>query len=215
MSDTPKFEVIDRRKQKAQEEEQSRGHEPQPFAPEPPATPAEPAAAQPVEQLGPRLVVSEPEPESAPEPAAEAEHGGAPAMPPPPPAEEFASQTETYKAAAQRIEDLIRAQNPAVGAQPPIGFENLVQQFYLSAMIQMGAGAQPGERPRIDIVGARTTIDLIALLYEKTRGTLTEAEDAMMRTVIFEVRSVFLELASMVSMAGVKGGPMTPPPGVR
>jgi hypothetical protein len=211
MSDTPKFEVIDRRKQKAQEEEQNRGHEPQPSAPEPPAA----AAAEPASNLGPRLVVNEPQPESAPEPAAEAGHGGAPAMPPPPPAEEFANQTESYKAAAQRIEDLIRAQNPAMGAQPPIGFENLVQQFYLSAMIQMGAGAQPGERPRIDIVGARTTIDLIALLYEKTRGTLSETEDAMLRTVLFEVRSVFLELASMVSMAGVKGGPMTPPPGVR
>jgi hypothetical protein len=53
-----------------------------------------------------------------------------------------------------------------------------VQQFYVSAMIQMGAGTQDGQRPRVDIVGARTTIDLLGVLAEKTRGNLTEGRDA-------------------------------------
>ena len=87
--------------------------------------------------------------------------------------EESREQKNAYDASAQRLEDLIRAQNPAAGAQPAIGFENLVQQFYVSAMIQMGAGTQEGQRPQVDILGARTTIDLLGILAEKTKGNLT------------------------------------------
>ena len=86
-----------------------------------------------------------------------------------------ASRRTAYDASAQRLEELIRAQNPAVGAQPPVGFEHLVQQFYVSAMIQMGAGTQEGQRPRVDILGARTTIDLLGVLAEKTKGNLTRS----------------------------------------
>jgi hypothetical protein len=94
-----------------------------------------------------------------------------------------------------------------MGAQPPITFENLVQQFYVSAMIQMGAGAPEGQQPRVDPVGARTTIDLLGVLAEKTRGNLTEAENSTLEMVLFEVRMAFLELTNMISMQA-----MQPPP---
>jgi hypothetical protein len=119
-----------------------------------------------------------------------------------------------YDAASQRLEDLIRAQNPAMGAQPPVTFEHLVQQFYVSAMIQMGAGGQEGQRPRVDILGARTTIDLLGILAEKTKGNLSEAEDRTLQTVIFEVRMAFLELTSMISLQGMQP-PQPPPPGAK
>jgi hypothetical protein len=99
-----------------------------------------------------------------------------------------------------------------MGPQPPVTFEHLVQQFYVSAMIQMGAGAQEGQRPRIDILGARQTIDLLGLLVEKTRGNLTDAEDRMLQTVLYEVRMAFLELTSMISLQGMQPPP-PPPPG--
>jgi hypothetical protein len=197
MSDTPKFEVIDRRKIKA-EEEQENQQQPAAKTPEPaPAPPAPPASGG-----GPRLVVSEPKPKAAAE--AEAE------LPPAPTAQESREQKTAYDASAQRLEDIVRAQNPAAGAQPPISFENLVQQFYVSAMIQMGAGAQEGQRPRIDILGARTTIDLLGILADKTRGNLTEAEDKTLQTVLFEVRMAFMELTSMISLQSVQ--PPPPPP---
>ena len=66
-------------------------------------------------------------------------------------------------------------------------------------MIQMGAGTQEGQRPRVDILGARTTIDLIGVLAEKTRGNLTPAEDRTLQTVLFEARMAFLELTSMIN----------------
>lgn len=186
MSDTPKFEVIDRRKMKAQEEQQNQ--------PEAPAAPAEPEVPSP----GPRLVVSEPEPEQP-------EEG---ALPPLTEAETSQAHAD-YNASAQRLEDLIRAQNPGAGAPPPVTFESLVQQFYLSSMIQMGAGTPEGQRPRIDIMGARTTIDLLGVLQEKTSGNLSEKEAKALETVLFEVRMAFLELTRMISM---QAPPPPPPP---
>jgi hypothetical protein len=207
MSETPKFTVIDRRKFKA-EEEQGSAQKP---ATEPEAAPVE--AVEPGETRGgPQLVVNE----SKQQAAAEAQEGAvdeeiAGGLPPAPTAAESRQQKTAYDASAQRVEDLLRAQNPAVGAQPPIGFEQLVQQFYLSAMIQMGAGTQEGQRPRVDIVGARATIDLLGVLAEKTRGNLTEAEERMLESVLFEMRMAFLELTSMISVQDMP----PPPPGKR
>jgi hypothetical protein len=98
-----------------------------------------------------------------------------------------------------------------VGAQPPVGFEHLVQQLYLSAMIQMGAGAQEGQRPRVDIMGARQTIDMLGVLAEKTKGNLSELEDRTLQTALFDVRMAFLELTNMISLQGVQ----PPPPAKR
>lgn len=208
MSETPKFEVIDRRKIKAEEEQV--GHEQGAKAPESQA--ATPSA--PGEHGRPRLVVNEGRRESE---SAKADAGtevaeDEMALPPAPTAEESHQQKTAYDASAQRLEDLMRAQNPAVGPQPPVTFEQLVQQFYVSAMIQMGAGTQEGQRPRVDILGARNTIDLMAILAEKTKGNLTESEDRTLQTVLFEVRMAFLELTSMINMQAMQA-PMPPPPG--
>ena len=198
MSDKPKFEVIDRRKMKAEEEQEGQQQ---------PATPAE---APPASGGGPRLVVNESKSEARREPApAATSEAGAEAeaeLPPAPTAQESREQKAAYDASAQRLEDMVRAQNPAAGPPPQISFEHLVQQFYVSAMIQMGAGTQEGQRPKVDILGARTTIDLLAVLAEKTRGNLTAAEDKTLQTVLFEVRMAFLELTRMITVQSV------PPP---
>lgn len=186
MTDTPKFEVIDRRKRKLEEESAAApavAAESAPIAPEP-------AASQP----GPRLVVSEPD--SAPAEAAEEAY----AMPAAPTAEESAQQKAAYDASAEHLDTLIRAQNPGAGPQPPVTFDSLVQQLYLSTMVQMGAGTREGERPRVDIVGAKQTIDLLGIVAEKTKGNLTDAEDRLLQTVLFETRMAFLELTSMITL---------------
>jgi len=189
MSDTPKFEVIDRRKFKAEEE-----HESEKAAHEAGAPAAEPE----VSSGGPRLVVNEDRtapdriaPDQALVEALETtpeEELGA-ELPPPPSAEESREQKSAYDASARRLEDLVRAQNPAMGAQE-------------------------GQRPRVDILGARTTIDLLGVLEEKTRGNLTEAENRALQAVLYEVRMAFLELTSMISLQAMQP-PQPPPPGKR
>jgi hypothetical protein len=206
MSDTPKFEVIDRRKYKAEEEEREAAASPAP-APEPAKEP-EPAREEP-QRAGPQLVTeSKRVPGEIPEEELDVETDMAPA----PSAEESRQQKTAYDASAQRLEDLVRAQNPGVGPQPAVTFEHLVQQFYVSAMVQMGAG-QEGQRARIDILGAKQTIDLMGILGDKTKGNLTEAEDRMLQSVLYEVRMAFLELTNMITLQGMQ--PPAPPPGKR
>lgn len=194
MSENPKFEVIDRRKFKAEDEQER--HEPE-REPERPKAPSEPAP-------GPQLVVNEPRKDSGSEAAAAQDDLD---QLPPPTAEESNKQKAAYDASAQRIEDLIRAQNPAAGAQPPVTFEHLVQQVYLTAMLQMGAGVPEGEPARVDIVGARASIDMLGILAEKTRGNLNEQEERNLQAVLYDARMAFLELSKMISLQGVR-----PPP---
>ena len=195
MSDTPKFEVIDRRKLKKEEERES-------------SSPAPDESVQKVS--GPQLVQdgkASPEEELSTEAA---EEDLASAMPPPPTAEEKREQESAYEASAQRLEDLLRAQNPAMGVQPPIKFEHLVQQLYVSALMQMGAATPEGQRPRVDIIGARQSIDLLGVLEEKTKGNLTENEERVLESIHFELRMTFLELTKMISLQGVHAPPPNP-----
>lgn len=205
MSDTPKFEVIDRRKLKKDEEHETVASQSQ-AVPSP-----EPAPEPDQKSAGPRLVESEIAATMANEiPEGAAEEDLAAEMPPPPTAEEKREQETAYSASAQRVEDLLRAQNPTMGAQPPIKFEHLVQQLYLSALMQMGAATPEGQRPRVDIIGARQSIDLLGVLEEKTKGNLTASEVRMLETILFELRMTFLELTKMISLQGVQAPPPKP-----
>jgi hypothetical protein len=194
MSDTPKFEVIDRRKYKAEEEAASSAPEPEPAkAPEQAKTP-EPQSS------GPRLV--QPEPETTTE--TDAPDDDLLDVPPAPSAEESKEQKTAYDASAERMEDLLRAQNPGMGAPPPLTFDALVQQFYYTAMLQLGAGTQAGQPARIDVIGARQSIDVLGILAEKTKGNLTDAEERTLEALLYEARMAFLEVTRMITIQGVQ-----------
>lgn len=214
MSDTPKFEVIDRRKYKAEEEERETASTPAPEPEMPAEAKSEPKPEPKREESrpGPQLVTESPRPAAAGD-ELETEPEGEPDLPPAPTAEESRQQKSAYDASAQRLEDIIRAQNPGIGPQPAVTFDHLVNQLYVSAMIQMGAG-QEGQRARIDILGAKQTIDLMGILAEKTKGNLTEAEDRTLQAVLYEMRMAFLELTNMISMQTMQPPPV-PPPGKR
>jgi uncharacterized protein DUF1844 len=197
-----KFTVVDRRKFKAEEEEREAA-QPAAHEPEPPKASTAPAA-------GPRLVESaapaQPETKGASSVGSESDEDLLAELPAPT-AEESSEQKTAYDASARRMEDLVRAQNPAMGAPEPINFENLVQQLYVSAMVQMGAGTPQGQTARVDVIGARQTIDLLGVLAEKTRGNLTDAEDRMLQTVLYEARMAFLEVTRMITLQGVPAPP--------
>ena len=222
MTDTPKFTVVDRRKFRGDEESQS----PVATVPEPQdaASSPEPAAEKPrltLVETPARTAVAEAEdePESALHPVAVADEEesyedgeiGEPNLPPAPSPEEFSFQQAAYEKAAERLEDLIRAQNPAAPHSEKLGYEHLVQQLYLSAMMQMGAGTPEGQRPRIDILGARQTIDLLGVLYDRTKDSNTAQEARVIETVIFDVRATFMELTRMIASQPMP--PLPPPPG--
>jgi len=144
MSDTPKFTVVDRRKFRGDEEAASTADSPE-SAPTPIAEKSAPSAP-------PRLTLVEPVQKEEPAEASVAvadepeESLTDPELPPAPSTEETRFQKLAYDQAADRLDDLIRAQNPGAPPSEKIGFEHLVQQLYLSAMMQMGAGTPEGQR---------------------------------------------------------------------
>jgi Domain of unknown function (DUF1844) len=63
----------------------------------------------------------------------------------------------------------------------------------------MGAGTEQGQPPRIDIVGARQSIDMLAILQDKTQGNLTEKEQRLLQNALFDLRMMFVEITNAIA----------------
>jgi len=132
-------------------------------------------------------------------------------MSPPPTAEEEHAQSEAYKASGKKIDDMISAAGKAPQGGPlEMNFERVIESFYMSALIQMGAIRQDNEPPRVDIIGARQTIDSLAILQEKTKGNLTDREKTLLQNVLFELRMAFIEITNAVATSATKPGAVPP-----
>jgi hypothetical protein len=114
-------------------------------------------------------------------------------------AQENAEQDAAYQESSRQIDDMLRQANPGAAATGVITFEHIIQSFYVSAMIAMGAGTEPGQKPRVDLLGARQSIDMLALLQDKTKGNLTPKEEATLQNVLFELRMMFLEITNAIA----------------
>jgi Domain of unknown function (DUF1844) len=166
------------------------------------AKPATPPAAQPA-PAAQNLDV----PESLGKVAAASEDE----LPAPPTPEEQHEQNEAYKASGKKIDDLISAsgRSPAQGSME-MNFERVIESFYMSALIQMGAIRQGNEPPQVDIIGARQTIDSLTILQEKTKGNLSDREKTLMQNVLFELRMAWIELTNAVATSATKPGIVPP-----
>ena len=76
---------------------------------------------------------------------------------------------------------MFRKANPGQPAVPVMNFDRLVQSLYMTAAVQMARRLGPNEQPRIDILGARQSIDMLTVLDEKTKGNLTDRRSACCR----------------------------------
>jgi len=153
---------------------------------------------------GPRLVTTPPEkkpaePEKAP-PVAEENLEAVTEVS----AQEEAAAQHAYQQSSEHIDTMLRATNPAAGPAPAVTFEHVIQSIYLSALVALGAAAEPGQKPRIDILGARQSIDMLGILQEKTKGNLTEKEQRLLQNALFEVRMMFLEVTNAIAQQAAK-----------
>jgi hypothetical protein len=131
-------------------------------------------------------------------------------LPPAPTAEEQHEQSEAYKASGKKIDDMISAAGKAPQSPMEMNFERVIESFYMSALIQMGAIRQDNEPPRVDIIGARQTIDSLTVLQEKTKGNLTDREKTLLQNVLFELRMAFIEITNAVASSATKPGAVPP-----
>jgi hypothetical protein len=91
-------------------------------------------------------------------------------------------------------------------------FIHLLDMLVQTAMMYAGA-MEGGTERRVDVVGLRQMIDLIAVLDEKTKGNLTEQEAAILKNTVFQLRMTYMEIVNMIdrqAMQKAPGGPGAP-----
>lgn len=166
--------------------------------------------APPVKEAAPAVVEAEPQ-ALAGESAEQAQESAGPEeIPAPPTPEEQHEQSEAYKTSAKKIDDMIAASGRAGQGPLEMNFERVIESFYMSALIQMGAIRQESEQTRVDILGARQTIDSLNVLQEKTKGNLTDREKTLLQNVLFELRMAWIEITNAVATSATKPGAMPP-----
>lgn len=166
----------------------------------------------------PRAESAPPTPPPSPEPAAEpqpvetasSEAGSQPDMPPPPTAQEMEQAQAAYQQTSDRLETAVRAANPGIERPPAISFETIVQSIFMTSLMQLGATAPEGQQPRVDLMGARQSIDMLGILAEKTKGNLNEKEMQLLDNALFELRMGFLEVTQALARSAQTRGPGGP-----
>ena len=126
-----------------------------------------------------------------------------PAIHPPTAQEQQASATaykESTREVDAEIEKELRKQGRSHRAQDfEMTFEKFVASLYMTSLMQLGLAAPQGTKPEVDLIGARQTIDTLAILQEKTKGNLTPAEENMLQNCLYEVRMAYLEVTNMIT----------------
>ncbi len=174
------------------------------------------ADPSPAREPRPETLIPEPVAEMlAPvEAAAEPEVDAAEPQPPPAPTEEQMEQSRlAYEATAERLDTAIRAANPGMEQPPAIDINQLIQSIYMQGIMQLGGGTPEGQQPQVDILGAKSSIDLLGILGEKTQGNLAPAEHAMLDSALFELRLAFLEITQALARSAQQRAAAPPPPG--
>src|SRR5215467_2314978 len=150
-------------------------------APNPSATPKEPPAAQ-----------------KAPQAPTEMEAATDREMPTPPTSAEQEAQAAAYKQSSRDLDKEVELSGHSA-KDFEITFERFMASLYMTAMLQLGLMRQQNEQPRVDIIGARQTIDTLSLLSEKTKGNLTPVEENFLQNSLYELRMAYVEVTNAIA----------------
>jgi uncharacterized protein DUF1844 len=91
-------------------------------------------------------------------------------------------------------------------APPPShSFQLLVDFMARNAAVLMGGYADPRTgQPILDLEGAREFIDMLDMLYEKTKGNLAQEDERLLLDVSGSLKLSFLELSKAASAAATE-----------
>lgn len=142
---------------------------------------------------------------SSPNPAAvqEAKPNSAPLpppadLPPAPTAAEQQEQADAYRKSAKDLDTRVELSGHS-SKELEMTFERFMASLYMNAMLQLGLMHEQGGQPRIDLIGARQTIDTLNLLVEKTKGNLTSAEENFLQNCLYELRMAYVEVTNALA----------------
>jgi len=148
---------------------------------------AEVPEEKPVAEPAPDTTVTTAPAEAAPSSIAD------PDMPAPPSAAEQKANVDAYRQSSKDLDSRVELSGQSA-KELEMTLERFLASLYMSAMLQLGMMHEQGGQPRIDLIGARQTIDTLSLLQEKTKGNLTPAEEGFLQNCLYELRMAYVEV---------------------
>jgi hypothetical protein len=144
--------------------------------------------------------VSNAKPTSHPAPAAQPDLASPAELdaPPAPTAAEQKQQADAYQKSAKDLDARVELSGHST-KDLEMTFERFMASLYMSAMMQLGLMHEQGGQPRVDLIGARQTIDTLSLLSEKTKGNLTSTEENFLQNCLYELRMAYVEVTNALS----------------
>jgi len=118
--------------------------------------------------------------------------------PPAPTAAEQKQQADAYRQSAKDLDARVELSGHSA-KELEMTFERFMASLYMSAMMQLGLMHEQGGQPRVDLIGARQTIDTLSLLSEKTKGNLTSTEENFLQNCLYELRMAYVEVTNALA----------------
>jgi hypothetical protein len=92
-----------------------------------------------------------------------------------------------------------------------MSFERLVQSVYMTAIMQLGGATPEGQKPQVDLLGARQSIDMLTVIAGKSAGNLSVPESQLIDSALFELRLAFLEITQSLARSSAAKAPQPGP----
>jgi hypothetical protein len=127
-------------------------------------------------------------------------------VPPPPTAAEQQASDDAYRQSSKDLDARVELSGHSA-KELEITFERFMASLYMSGMMQMGMMHEEGAQPRVDLIGARQTIDTLGLLQAKTKGNLTPTEDHFLQNCLYELRMAYVEVTNALARPPQAPGP--------
>jgi hypothetical protein len=119
-------------------------------------------------------------------------------VPPAPSAAEQNEQADAYHKSSKELDARVELSGHSA-KEMEMTFERFMASLYMTAMLQLGLMQEERGQPRIDLLGARQTIDTLSLLSEKTKGNLTPAEENFLQNCLYELRMAYVEVTNALA----------------
>lgn len=132
-------------------------------------------------------------------------------MPPTPTAAEQQQQADAYRKSAEDLDTRVELSGHSA-KELEMTFERFMASLYMNAMLQLGLMHEQGGQPRVDLIGARQTIDTLSLLTEKTKGNLTSAEEVFLQNCLYELRMAYVEVTNALARPPQAAGTVSSKP---
>jgi hypothetical protein len=120
------------------------------------------------------------------------------AEPQAPTAAEQKHQADAYKKSSAEMDRQVELSGHSA-SELEITFERFLASLYMTGMMQLGLMHERDAAPQLDLIGARQSIDSLAMLSEKTKGNLTPTEQNFLQNALYELRMAYVEVTNAIA----------------